>query len=44
VFSMPVSSEKIIELAAEAAPSSKLSSIRRGAKSAQASPLRAAAR
>ncbi|EUB97049.1 diguanylate cyclase/phosphodiesterase with PAS/PAC sensor(s) [Rhizobium sp. CF080] len=44
VFSMPVASEKIIELAAEAAPTAKLSAIRRGAKSAQASPLRAAAR
>jgi EAL domain-containing protein (putative c-di-GMP-specific phosphodiesterase class I) len=44
VFSVPVASEKIIELAAEAAPGAKLSSIRRGAKNAQASPLRAAAR
>jgi EAL domain-containing protein (putative c-di-GMP-specific phosphodiesterase class I) len=44
VFSVPVASEKIIELAAEAAPGPKLSSIRRGAKNAQTSPLRAAAR
>jgi EAL domain-containing protein (putative c-di-GMP-specific phosphodiesterase class I) len=44
VFSMPVASEKIIELAAEGASAAKLSAVRRGAKSAQASPLRAAAR
>lgn len=44
VFSMPVASEKIIELAAEAVPAAKLSAIRRGAKSAPTSPLRAAAR
>ncbi len=44
VFSMPVSSERIIELAAEAAPAPKVSNMRRGAKSGQNAPLRAAAR
>ncbi|WP_226951452.1 putative bifunctional diguanylate cyclase/phosphodiesterase [Rhizobium terrae] len=44
VFSMPVSVDKIIELAADSSSSAKLSSIRRGAKGAQNSPLRAAAR
>ena len=44
VFSMPVATDRIVELAAEASPAAKLSAVRRGAKSGGATPIRAAAR